>query len=149
MLTMSHAQQDFRTFSTESRSLSQADRILELEPTLPVQSVIFRGAGGVDGEVEINVDERGPFEVVYWVVSNRESQGERTARAVGCPLENKRRQTHTAPSFGRDGENKLRGETDGGPGYIGVYFPAIDTSFHHQRFDPETNEIVAGGRGVA
>ena len=144
------------TAEGDSVSVSAA-RNIKLEPALRIDEVIFQGAGGVD----IHAISSGPSELVYWVAdeiestkseevsednsSNNHSSGSEGSGRSGSRSPGKITSFNRfeVPNFGPD--DKLRGEPHGG--HVAVYFPQLDTSYHHPEFNPDTNKIDNWGQG--
>lgn len=133
-----------------------ATRTVDLEPLFDVHEVFFRGAGGVD----ISATTTASYRIEYWVATEIDSRGNdgnaenegNNGTGGGLPP-GKILQFEKFSKSGLDGGDsaaKLRGAGDGGPGYVAVYFPEIDTSYYRPRFDPDTHEIEnwGSGRGI-
>lgn len=131
----------------------EATRTIDLEPLFDVHEVFFRGAGGVD----IRATTTAPYRIEYWVATEIDSPGNggnsenggTNGNGGGLPP-GEITQLENLSKSGLDGNGsteKLRGAGDGGPGYVAVYVPEIETSYYHPRFDPETREIENWGSG--
>jgi phage gp45-like len=132
-----------------------ATRTIELEPHIEVQEVTFRGNGGID----IEAIATAPYSIQYYIATdtkNSTGKGPGTqaakkdknkntgSRATGRVRDFKTRTVHDIPS---NEKKKIRGRPGGGPVYIAVYFPLIDKTYYHPKFNPDNNTIESRGQG--
>lgn len=143
----------------------EAQRTLELVPL--VEDVRFTGAGGI--QFDTNADDG--FDIVSWVAEDTDagpkglgddSQGGISSGASPDEGNSSRNgvdvrglQPGEITEFSRDPgfvpgdrqQYKLKGNPGGGTGYVAIYFPGVDRSYHHPEFDPETHVIDNWGQG--